>query len=163
MAFAELGQQFAGKVCFLTTADIQATLPSGDPDKVRAEVGELIEHWSTPQGGFIVFNYGDPEALGRTARDDRDHVSRLCRAYVPVKSTYLPGTLQSAWQVIPNTQKETEHNDDNTQDSVHRPPERLRGLVHARVRPSAARTGRGDFSRPGQDVLGGSGRVDPRL
>jgi uroporphyrinogen decarboxylase len=61
---AALGEQYAGKVCFLTTADIQATLPSGDPDKVRAEVGELIDHWSTPQGGFIVFNYGDPEALG---------------------------------------------------------------------------------------------------
>jgi hypothetical protein len=60
----ELGEQFAGKVCFLTTADIQATLPTGDPDKVRAEVQALIEHWSTPQGGFIVFNYGDPEALG---------------------------------------------------------------------------------------------------
>jgi uroporphyrinogen decarboxylase len=60
----ELGERFAGKVCFLTTADIQATLPSGDPDKVRTEVQELIEQWSTPQGGFIVFNYGDPEALG---------------------------------------------------------------------------------------------------
>lgn len=59
----ELGQQFAGKVCFLTTADIQATLPSGDPEKVRAEVRELVENWSTPNGGFIVFNYGDPESL----------------------------------------------------------------------------------------------------
>jgi hypothetical protein len=61
---AELGERFAGQVCFLTTADIQATLPSGDPDLVRAEVAELVAHWSTPQGGFIVFNYGDPEALG---------------------------------------------------------------------------------------------------
>jgi uroporphyrinogen-III decarboxylase len=61
---AELGRRFAGKVCFLTTADIQATLPSGDPDAVRAEVEELIARWSTPDGGFIVFNYGDPEALG---------------------------------------------------------------------------------------------------
>ena len=60
---AELGRRFAGKVCFLTTADIQATLPSGDEDLVRAEVRELVEHWSTPKGGFIVFNYGDPEAL----------------------------------------------------------------------------------------------------
>ena len=59
----ELGRQFAGKVCFLTTADIQMTLPSGDPDRVRAEVRELVEHWSTPNGGFIVFNYGDPDSL----------------------------------------------------------------------------------------------------
>ena len=61
---AEIGERFAGQVCFLTTADIQATLPSGDADHVRAEVQELVERWSTPQGGFIVFNYGDPEALG---------------------------------------------------------------------------------------------------
>ena len=62
----ELGRRFAGRVCFLTTADIQATLPTGDAERVRAEVRQLIEHWSTPRGGFIVFNYGDPDALGVT-------------------------------------------------------------------------------------------------
>jgi hypothetical protein len=62
----ELGRQFAGKVCFLTTADIQATMPSGDLDKIRAEVRELVEHWATPRGGFIVFNYGFDEAIGTT-------------------------------------------------------------------------------------------------
>ena len=61
-----LGRRFAGKVCFLTTADIQATMPSGDLDKIRAEVRELVEHWATPQGGFIVFNYGFDEAIGAT-------------------------------------------------------------------------------------------------
>jgi hypothetical protein len=60
----ELGRQFAGKVCFLTTVDIQATLPKGDPDAVRAEAKELVENWSTPKGGLIVFNYGDPEGIG---------------------------------------------------------------------------------------------------
>ncbi|MEW6753931.1 MAG: uroporphyrinogen decarboxylase family protein [Candidatus Latescibacterota bacterium] len=60
---AELGRRFAGKVCFLTTADVQTTLPQGDPERVRAEVRELVEEWATPQGGFIVFNYGDPASL----------------------------------------------------------------------------------------------------
>ena len=59
----EIGRRFAGKVCFLTTADIQMTLPAGDPERIRAEVRELVENWSTPDGGFIVFNYGDPESL----------------------------------------------------------------------------------------------------
>ncbi|MFC1526261.1 uroporphyrinogen decarboxylase family protein [Candidatus Latescibacterota bacterium] len=59
----EIGERFGGKICFLTTADIQATLPSGDVDRIRAEVRQLVEQWSTPQGGFIVFNYGDPESL----------------------------------------------------------------------------------------------------
>ena len=62
----EIGRQFAGKVCFLTTADIQATMPSGDLEKIRAEVRELVEHWATPRGGFIVFNYGFDEAIGAT-------------------------------------------------------------------------------------------------
>jgi len=59
----EFGEQFRGQVCFLTTADIQTTLPRGNPEEVRDEVRLLVRHWSTPQGGLIVFNYGDPEAL----------------------------------------------------------------------------------------------------
>ncbi|MHC4123712.1 MAG: uroporphyrinogen decarboxylase family protein [Planctomycetota bacterium] len=62
----ELGQRFAGKVCFLSTADIQATLPQCDPDAIQAEAEELVKYWSTPKGGFIVFNYGASEAIGTT-------------------------------------------------------------------------------------------------
>ena len=60
----EFGEQFKGKVCFLTTVDIQTTLPQGNEAEIRREARKLVQHWSTPQGGFIVFNYGDPEALG---------------------------------------------------------------------------------------------------
>jgi uroporphyrinogen-III decarboxylase len=62
----ELGRESAGKVCFLTTVDIQATLPAENPDAVRAEARELVEAWSRPEGGFIVFNYGDSEGIGVT-------------------------------------------------------------------------------------------------
>ena len=62
----EFGKSFAGKVCFLTTVDIQATLPKEDSDAVRAEARQLVENWSTPKGGFIVFNYGDSEGIGVT-------------------------------------------------------------------------------------------------
>lgn len=58
------GDQFHGTVCFLTTVDIQATLPRGVEADVRAEARELVHHWSTPAGGLIVFNYGDGQALG---------------------------------------------------------------------------------------------------
>jgi hypothetical protein len=51
-------------VCFLTTVDIQSTLPGEDPDAIRDEARKLIENWSTPEGGFIVFNYGDSEGIG---------------------------------------------------------------------------------------------------
>lgn len=60
----DFGKEFAGKVCFLTTVDIQATLPKGDPVSVRAEARKLVETWSVPEGGFIVFNYGDSEGIG---------------------------------------------------------------------------------------------------
>lgn len=59
----EFGEQFRGKVCFLTTVDIQSTLPRGNAEEVRQEARLLVRHWSTPAGGLIVFNYGDPEAL----------------------------------------------------------------------------------------------------
>jgi len=60
----EIGTRFAGKVAFLTTNDIKTTLPQGYVQALRDEAAALIQHWATPQGGFIVFNYGDPEALG---------------------------------------------------------------------------------------------------
>jgi len=59
------GDRFRGKVCFLTTVDIQATLPRGIAEDVRREAELLVRHWSTPAGGLIVFHYGgDAEALG---------------------------------------------------------------------------------------------------
>lgn len=60
----EFGQRFRGKVCFLTTVDIQTTLPQGRLDEIRHEAQLLVRHWSTPEGGLIFFNYGDGDALG---------------------------------------------------------------------------------------------------
>jgi hypothetical protein len=60
----EFGERFRGTVCFLTTVDIQTTLPRGLEREVRDEARQLVRHWSTPAGGLIVFNYGDATALG---------------------------------------------------------------------------------------------------
>ena len=43
--------------------DIQSTLPRGVEAEVREEAALLVEHWSVPAGGLVVFNYGDPESL----------------------------------------------------------------------------------------------------
>lgn len=78
----ELGRRFAGRVAFLTTTDIQATLPTNDARAIREEAEQLVRCWSTPDGGFIVFNYGDPEALGiapATARIMFDAFVRVMR------------------------------------------------------------------------------------
>jgi len=82
----ELGRQFAGKTTFLTTVDIQATLPHGTDDAVREEARLLIEHWATPRGGFIVFNYGDGRAIG--ARTERAAV--MFRAFARLSPPPLP-------------------------------------------------------------------------
>ena len=83
----EFGQSFAGRVCFLTTVDIQATLPKADPDAIRAEAKELVETWSKPEGGLIVFNYGDSEGIGVT--DDVTEV--MFRAFYDFKDHWTTG------------------------------------------------------------------------
>jgi hypothetical protein len=60
----EFGEQFRGKVCFLATVDIQATLPRGIEEEIREEARLLVRHWGTPSGGLIVFDYGEWEAAG---------------------------------------------------------------------------------------------------
>ena len=60
----EIGQRFAGKVAFETLCDIQKTLPIGDEEIIRNEAKQLMTHWGTEQGGFILGDYGDAEAIG---------------------------------------------------------------------------------------------------
>ncbi len=87
----EFGKQFAGKTCFLTTVDIQATLPKGHADAVRAEARALVENWSTPKGGFIVFNYGDSEGIGTT-----DGVTEVMfREFYNLRDYWKKGTVKS--------------------------------------------------------------------
>jgi uroporphyrinogen-III decarboxylase len=59
-----IGQQFRGRVCFASLVDIQHTLPFKDEDEIRAEAKLLLEQWSTPEGGFILIDYGDGTAIG---------------------------------------------------------------------------------------------------
>jgi uroporphyrinogen-III decarboxylase len=59
-----MGRRYRGRICFETTCDIQMTLPWKDADAIRAEATQLIEHWSTPEGGFVLTDYGDGAAIG---------------------------------------------------------------------------------------------------
>jgi uroporphyrinogen decarboxylase len=60
----DFGKQFRGRVCFLATADIQSTLARGNEHEIRTEVGQIVQHWGTPKGGLIAFDYGAWEAIG---------------------------------------------------------------------------------------------------
>jgi hypothetical protein len=55
-----------GKVCFEVAVDIQATMPTGDLDRIEAEAKELIEKWGTEKGGLIGVEYGYLNAIGTT-------------------------------------------------------------------------------------------------
>lgn len=60
----EIGRRYRGRMCFLTTVDIQSTLPAGVPEDIREEAHLLLDQWGTPSGGFVVFNYGDAAGIG---------------------------------------------------------------------------------------------------
>jgi uroporphyrinogen decarboxylase len=65
------GQRFAGKVAFESLCDIQHTLPFKGKAEIEGEARLLIEYWSTPQGGFILGDYGDGEAIGVSLESKR--------------------------------------------------------------------------------------------
>jgi uroporphyrinogen-III decarboxylase len=60
----EIGRRFAGRICFLSLCDIQHTLPFKGAEEIREEARLLLECWGTPEGGFILSDYGDGEAIG---------------------------------------------------------------------------------------------------
>jgi uroporphyrinogen decarboxylase len=59
-----IGQKFRGRICFASLCDIQHTLPFKNDDEIRAEAQLLLDQWATPEGGFILIDYGDGNAIG---------------------------------------------------------------------------------------------------
>jgi uroporphyrinogen-III decarboxylase len=60
----EVGGRFRGRICFESLCDIQHTLPLKGPEEIRAEARRLLREWATPEGGFILSDYGDGRAIG---------------------------------------------------------------------------------------------------
>ena len=60
----EFGKKFAGRICFYSLCDIQHTLPFKGRKEIEEEAELLLKYWATPQGGFILSEYGDGEAIG---------------------------------------------------------------------------------------------------
>lgn len=72
---AEVGRIAAGKIAFLTSVDIQATLPQGDTEAIREEAELLLRHWRTDRGGVVAFCSGEAEVIG--ADPDRAYRAML--------------------------------------------------------------------------------------
>lgn len=66
LGIEEVGSEFAGRVCFQTTCDIQHTLPVKGISYIRDEAKLLMERWGTDKGGFILSDYGNEAAIGST-------------------------------------------------------------------------------------------------
>ena len=64
LGIEEMGQRFRGRITFESLADIQHTLPTNDRRKVAEDVEALMQHWATPEGGFVFSDYGDNAAIG---------------------------------------------------------------------------------------------------
>ena len=64
LGIKEIGQRFRGRICLESLCDIQHTLPFKDADEIREEAELLLEQWGTPDGGFILSDYGDGAAIG---------------------------------------------------------------------------------------------------
>ncbi len=64
LGIEEIGRQFAGRVCFSTTCDIQHTLPFKGEEEIREEARLLVEQWGTEKGGLVIADYGDGNAIG---------------------------------------------------------------------------------------------------
>lgn len=54
MDLAEIGREFAGKICFAGGVDVQDWLPLGDPKQVAEQIRWLIDTLDGPAGGYIV-------------------------------------------------------------------------------------------------------------
>lgn len=64
LGIEEIGRRFSGRICFASLCDIQHTLPFKQEPEIAAEARLLLREWSTPNGGFILIDYGDGAAIG---------------------------------------------------------------------------------------------------
>jgi len=73
-----LGERFGGRIAFWCPVDIQTTLQSRDPEKIRQEARLLIDELGSRGGGFVAGYYGGNEAIGLTP----DVQDIACKAFV---------------------------------------------------------------------------------
>ena len=64
LGIEEIGERFRGSICFESLCDIQHTLPLKGAKGIQEEAQLLLDRWSTPEGGFILSDYGDGRAIG---------------------------------------------------------------------------------------------------
>ncbi|MBU0607251.1 MAG: hypothetical protein KKI08_05160 [Armatimonadetes bacterium] len=92
LGIEEMGRDYRGRICFESICDIQMTLPHGTDEQIRREAKLLLDHWSTPQGGFVLSDYGDGRAIG--VPDDRKRL--MLRAFCEMAAPELLDKIPAA-------------------------------------------------------------------
>ncbi len=87
LGIEEMGARYRGRICFESLCDIQMTLPWKSAAEIRSEVALLLEHWATPQGGFVLCDYGDGAAIGVPIEKKRV----MLEAFVELAAPQLKG------------------------------------------------------------------------
>jgi hypothetical protein len=78
LGIQEIGDRFRGRICFASLCDIQHTLPFEDDEAIEEEAEQLLAEWATPEGGFILIDYGAGHAIGV----DHDKKQTMLEAFV---------------------------------------------------------------------------------
>ncbi len=90
LGIENMGRLYRGKVTFESLADIQATLPTGNRERIEADAQALAEHWMTPEGGFVFSDYGNGEAIGASDEAKVTMYKAFSRASEAVYGKALP-------------------------------------------------------------------------
>lgn len=64
LGIEEIGERYRGRICFSSLCDIQHTLPFKNEAEIFEEAELLLAEWAAPEGGFVLSDYGDGEAIG---------------------------------------------------------------------------------------------------
>lgn len=68
MGIENLNARYGGKITFFSPTDIQTTLSTNDPDKIRAKARELRATLGSHNGGLIGKMYPTPKDIGATEK-----------------------------------------------------------------------------------------------
>lgn len=78
MGLEKLGHRFGGRLTFFAPVDIQAVMPHGTPDEIRAYCRRMVDALARPEGGFIPTWYSDPAGAGHSA----ESIDVMCKEFI---------------------------------------------------------------------------------
>ncbi len=85
MGLETLGERFGGRLTFLAPVDIQAVMPHGTADEIRAYCRRMVNALARPEGGFIPTWYSDPKGAGHSQAS----IDIMCETFIALsRETY---------------------------------------------------------------------------